>query len=761
MNYYDICKDSLFGRRDIKINLDNSFEKRRTHKICNKKMIYETGLDNVTLKGRGNLVLTDDNILYHKSVLTLETNTNIENVFPRPSSTISFSLKHEDFSSYNYFGAYVYVKSEGYNGFYFHFMTGNEGHYTNHAPIIYPNTWQFVCFDATHIVRDDVNIFSITPYLMGTPPEALPEIKVYIDSIFAYNSDGVYDLGFNLQNRIAYCHSGYLINSTKEAIIENNNEKEFKIIGNKTYTFPTKTLDTEYGSFLILDFSEVTHEGIYKISCGGIESEEFVISNLCFHSSILKSLNFLRSLRCGEHVEGVHSKCHLNCRTYLDIDGVRKSVPNFGGWHDAGDVSQFEIPTAEISLALLELASTQTGELQERILEECKVGLDWLCQTRFKNGYRALAITYSIWRDNVLDDANKTIYTNPAERGAFENCLSAISFVKGYSLFKDKNETYAQYLLRLAKEDFDFAKYEYENDIYTVRWGKTITSQTLGALCFASSLLFETTNDIKYLKFSEENIRTVIKTQDNNPNNPLKGFFYEDCNHDYILLYEHRAHEEYPILGLISVYNITKDSELKKDIYNSINLYKSFIMNSLNYSKPYGLIPGYLYNTNKINIQHFTCPKNLSKEEALNYLDKQVKKGINVYEDFYLRLMPISFTRRGFSATQLSKTVAISAIANFLDDDDLRKCAIRQIEWTLGLNPFSSSLMYGEGYNYHNLYVAFSKQIVGSLPVGIMTKGDLDLPYWPDYTNAVFKEIWGHTTGKYLYSLTNILKGMK
>jgi hypothetical protein len=68
---------------------------------------------------------------------------------------------------------------------------------------------------------------------------------------------------------------------------------------------------------------------------------------------------------------------------------------------------------------------------------------------------------------------------------------------------------------------------------------------------------------------------------------------------------------------------------------------------------------------------------------------------------------------------------------------------------------------YYKQNNYHPLYVAYSRQMVGSLPVGIMTKGDLDLPYWPTYDNAVFKEIWGHTTGKYLWVLADILKMYK
>ena len=74
-------------------------------------------------------------------------------------------------------------------------------------------------------------------------------------------------------------------------------------------------------------------------------------------------------LRCGDDVEGVHSPCHLNSYT---TDKRGRMVPNFGGWHDAGDVSQFEICTAEIAHSLLDLAErvkNQILELYERLLE--------------------------------------------------------------------------------------------------------------------------------------------------------------------------------------------------------------------------------------------------------------------------------------------------------------------------------------------------------------------------------------------------------
>lgn len=79
------------------------------------------------------------------------------------------------------------------------------------------------------------------------------------------------------------------------------------------------------------------------------------------------------------------------------------------------------------------------------------------------------------------------------------------------------------------------------------------------------------------------------------------------------------------------------------------------------------------------------------------------------------------------------------------------------MEWILGKNPFASSTMYGEGHNYHPLYVAFSRQIVGALPVGIETYEQFDKPYWPVINDAVYKEVWGHTTGKYLWVLADIV----
>ena len=125
---------------------------------------------------------------------------------------------------------------------------------------------------------------------------------------------------------------GYSVNTiTKIAGLENKN-----VIFENGIQYK----QTELGDYQILDFTNYNNKGNYKIKVGNLETNYFEISSNPYLSSIVKSINFLRLLRCGEDIDGVHSACHLNCRT-MNENGT--SVPNFGGWHDAGDVSQFEI----------------------------------------------------------------------------------------------------------------------------------------------------------------------------------------------------------------------------------------------------------------------------------------------------------------------------------------------------------------------------------------------------------------------------------
>jgi len=64
--------------------------------------------------------------------------------------------------------------------------------------------------------------------------------------------------------------------------------------------------------------------------------------------------------------------------------------------------------------------------------------------------------------------------------------------------------------------------------------------------------------------------------------------------------------------------------------------------------------------------------------------------------------------------------------------------------------------MYGEGYDFPPMYSTASGDIVGALTVGIETRDDSDLPYWPAATLFNFKEVWSHATSRWLYLVQDL-----
>jgi hypothetical protein len=64
--------------------------------------------------------------------------------------------------------------------------------------------------------------------------------------------------------------------------------------------------------------------------------------------------------------------------------------------------------------------------------------------------------------------------------------------------------------------------------------------------------------------------------------------------------------------------------------------------------------------------------------------------------------------------------------------------------------------MYGEGYDWAQQYSVSSGDFVGSLPVGMQSRGTTDLPYWPSQNTFVFKEVWVHPSARWLWILADL-----
>ena len=762
-----LLDDNFYAHKEIKENINNGAEPRWFNKKVENFVTIFSGenTEKVTVSGKATLEVAKEVKHDGKKCLCLTTDTKTENIQPRPTCGINIALDKMDLSAYNRISAWIYPEAVGFRNFYFHFTFGNTGKSLTHAPSLLPNTWNHVIWEVPDIDRNAVERFGISPFLGGCPPDALSTLKVYIGEIRAEKVEADDNLGWELKDRIAYCHSGYLPEMKKIAIVQNITGEKFRLydLNHKmVYENQVRKVIHESDAFYELDFSDFTTCGEYYLEIDRRKTQSFLIDEQAFDESVWKSINFMRLLRCGEDIAGVHSACHLNCKVVHP--DTQATVPSFGGWHDAGDLSQYEICTAEIAHAILELAlrvKNKDKMLYDRLLNEGKVGISWLLRTRFGDGHRALTAPHGMWRDNVLQPDNDSVKRNIAENGPFENFLASAACAVAAGIYKEEDAVFADWCLRAAEEDFYFAKDGYEKGIFTARWGSNIDSQVCGSGALAAAELYALTGKKIYANFGTDYAKTILDCQKSEYPDwkiSVRGFFYENPAHTQTLTYEHRGHEQSPIHGLARLYELIPEHPNRMKWKTGLELYGEYVRKTCELAPLYQLLPAHVYELDKLNLERFTIRGNDEVfERAFHDLQAQIKTGIKLSENAYLRIFPIAVSRRGFHATLLSKAKAVSLVARILNDQQLLQIAMNQIEWVLGKNPFASSTMYGEGFNYHPLYVAYSLQMVGSLPVGIKTRGDADLPYWPVINDAVYKEIWGHVTGKYLFVLSDII----
>jgi hypothetical protein len=114
------------------------------------------------------------------------------------------------------------------------------------------------------------------------------------------------------------------------------------------------------------------------------------------------------------------------------------------------------------------------------------------------------------------------------------------------------------------------------------------------------------------------------------------------------------------------------------------------------------------------------------------------------------------FNFRGNSSVLLSESKALSTAAHIRGDLAADDLAQKQAQWLMGRNPFSASIMYGEGYDWTPLYSVRSGQMVGALPVGIETKGNADAPYWPTQICWTYKEVWTQPVGEWIWLMQDL-----
>jgi hypothetical protein len=174
------------------------------------------------------------------------------------------------------------------------------------------------------------------------------------------------------------------------------------------------------------------------------------------------------------------------------------------------------------------------------------------------------------------------------------------------------------------------------------------------------------------------------------------------------------------------------------------------------FDAPYDVLPAAIYRESEVRlIPEGDKWRPLRAADRDSYLD-QVRHGVPLGGEYYLRRFPVWFNFRGNSSVLLSEAKALSAAAQIRGDLNAADLAQKQAQWLTGRNPFSASIMYGEGYDWTPLYSVRSGQMVGALPVGIETKGDNDAPYWPTQICWTYKEVWSQPVGEWIWLMRDL-----
>lgn len=616
--------------------------------------------------------------------------------------------------------------------------------------------WNHIVWEIGNVDRDRITKLEISTIISGHEPEACDSTTFYFDDLTLETVDPDYVEGWPVwKGRIAYSHPGYLPNLPKTAIANNPDAKDFRIIDEKSgktvLAKPVENVTTRLGNFHLMDFSEIKNEGSYHIESGKTVSGSFRIGQDAWEESIWKALNFYYVERCGTPIPGVHATCHSDWT--CEHDGKRIVIN--GGWHDAGDFTQGLRNTSEAAYAMFSLAEQlrQKGtnpKLYDRLIEEGRWGLEWILKTRFGDGFRNEGSVNSRRTNGIIgdyDDVASTARNNP-KTNFMASSVEAIA----YRSLKDKDPRLANYALRTAQEDWQFATDKMviirENDSTAV-WSTSFDSgdvlhEIASAGIVASVELWHATGDRKYAEKAAEMADIITESQQRKKPDmdlPLTGFFYTGPSKKYILHYCHNGREQEPIAALTMLCEAFPEHPDWMTWYSSVVLHSEFLKTISAFTEPYGVMPSSIYKES----DYLQVP-----ESRREYFRQQVLNGIPLGKGNYLRLFPVWMDYRGHFGTILPQAQALNYAARLRGDEECLKLSVRQMEWVMGRNPFSQSTMYGLGYDFPPIYTPSSGDIVGGLPVGIQTRGNSDIPYWPVQNTWTYKEIWIHPVNQWI-----------
>ena len=679
----------------------------------------------------------------------------------------------EDWSKYNRISLWVYADVAGAPALAASLTLHNEGQHVlpdqynegrDESLLLKNHAWTHLVWEIAPLDRDKVTALDFAYSLPKMFPDPGDHTILYIDKLELQSVVPDHVEGWDVAaGKIAFSHSGYTVGSSKFAIASDLDAREFSVIdqatGNAVLTKPVEVRKTSLGSYQVLDFSELKETGTYRLRAGNELTRPFVINDDAWSDSVQKALNFMYSERCGTVIPGIHGICHQDDYTTY---GGKRIVVN-GGYHDAGDLTATGNVTG-MAYALFSYAERlqqqqEDPELRDRLLEEAKWGLAWILKTNFGGGYRSTGQLISYWTNGIMGDADDR-FGQAVNDPEWNFRVAAVEALAARDL-KNSDPALANRSLATAKDDWKYAVEGLKDapplpEVYGAK--DELERISFGAI--ASVDLFRATGDQQYADEAVALGNLILQSQERKLQPwtvPLTGFFYTGPDRKNLFHRFHIGEEEQPIVALAHLCEAFPDNPSWIKWYSAIVLHSRYYQQAAAaLDAPYDVLPAAIYSESEVRLIPDTEKwRPLRAADRDSYLE-QVRSGVPLGGDYYLRRFPVWFNFRGNSSVLLSEAKALSEAAKIRNDVDAEDLAEQQAEWFVGRNPFSASIMYGEGYDWTPLYSVRSGEMVGALPVGVETKGNNDAPYWPTQICWTYKEVWTQPVGEWIWLMRDL-----
>jgi len=334
-------------------------------------------------------------------------------------------------------------------------------------------------------------------------------------------------VNFSKNNRKVYIRLtqvGFLPSDYKSGIVlsninlEGTNFKVKNLLTDETVFFGKLfAINKPYAEFKFsfgFEFTRLKKAGKFYIEIYGTKSFQFQISKNLFSPIVKDLLEFFKVQRCGYTHPELHKVCHIADITRMIVGkkNILKKMDLTGGWHDAGDYVKFLNTIAFTTYTLLfsyefnpaKFGFDSNNNGTPDILEEAKIGLDWLLRANYKN--KKLVTQIQDLRDHDrgwrLPEDDDLTFDRPGFLGIGKNLIGIYSaaLALGAKIWAEKFD-YHEFSDKCLNTAIKF--YDIRNkvpDIDTSGTGMYIDKSYLGKLALAAIELYNVTKKIKFYK---------------------------------------------------------------------------------------------------------------------------------------------------------------------------------------------------------------------------------------------------------------------